>query len=204
MVQPPEVDPHATRATLLLRLAPDAAGRELAWREFYEVYGPIIGGFARNMGAAGHDIPDLVQEVMLGFFGVSPNFEYNPTRGRFRGYLKTCTWRAFQKRLGRKLQLAGRGIDQIADDDLQVEQAWNDVWESEKLRKAVDVVREKYMARPDRARTFQAFEMYALLDRPPEEIASELEMSVESVHQAKSRVSKAIKAAMDAMDGTMG
>ena len=204
MVYPPEADPNATRATLFLRLSPEAPGRELAWREFYESYGPIIGAFARNMGAPQHDIPDIVHDVLLGFFGVSPNFAYDPARGRFRSYLKTCTWCAFQKRLGSQMRLAGRSIEQIADDDCQVEQTWNDVWESEKLRKAVEIVREKYMARAERARTFQAFEMYALLDRSPAEIAAELGMSVESVHQAKSRVSKAIQAAMESMDGSMG
>jgi RNA polymerase sigma-70 factor, ECF subfamily len=204
MDQPVQNDSKATRATLLLRLSPNQPQRELAWREFYEIYGAIIGGFARNMGAAAHDVPDVIQDVMLGFFGASPKFEYNPERGRFRGYLKACTWRAFQKRFGSRLRLAGKSIDQIADNDLHVEQTWDDVWESEKLRRAVEAVRQRYTARPDRVRTFQAFEMYALLGQSPEEIAAELSLSVESVHQAKSRVSKAIKAAMDAVDGTMG
>src|SRR5215831_8169804 len=189
MVFPPEPDPHETRATLLLRIRPDSPAREVAWQEFYEIYGPIIGGFARNMGVAGQDIPDVVQDVLVGFFGVSPRFVYNPARGRFRGYLKTCAWRVFQRRLGSRLRLAGRSIEEIAEDEPQVEESWNDTWESQRLRRAVDIVRDKYMARPDTARTFQAFEMYALLEKSPEEIAAELAITVESVYQAKSRVS---------------
>ena len=204
MVYPPEPDPHATRATLLLRIRPDAPERELAWQEFYEMYGPIIGGFARNMGVPLDDVVDVVQDVLLGFFGVSPSFVYNPTRGRFRGYLKTCTWRVFQRRLQSKLKLAGRPVEEIADDEPQVEDVWNDVWESERLRKAMDIVRERYLRRGDSAKTFQAFELYVLLDQPAETIAAELEMNVNSVHQAKSRVSKAIKEVMDELDQDIG
>jgi len=203
MVFPPEPDPYATRATLLLRLRPDSPERELAWCEFYEIYGPIIGGFARNMGASSGDIPDVVHDVLVGFFGISPVFAYDPSRGRFRGYLKTCTWRVFQRRLGSRLRFAGRSLEEIADDEPQVEQVWNDVWESERLSKAVEIVRQRYMARADTARTFQAFEMYALLDHTAETIAEQLAIGINSVHQAKSRVSKAIKTAMDELDQTI-
>jgi RNA polymerase sigma factor (sigma-70 family) len=204
MVFPPKPDLHATRATLLVRLRPESPERELAWREFYEIYGTIIGGFARRMGVPPHEIGDVVQDVMTGFYGVTPNFVYDPARGRFRGYLKTCTWRAIQRRLGRRIQLSGRAVEEIADDEPSVEQKWDDVWQQEKLHRAVEAVRQKYLARSDSARTFQAFEMFALLDQPAEAIAAELEMSVNGVHQAKSRVSRAIKAAMDAMEEDTG
>jgi DNA-directed RNA polymerase specialized sigma24 family protein len=192
MLFPPKPDPLATRATLLLHLRPDSLGRELTWHEFYETYGSIIGGFSRRMGIAGRRIPDVVHDVLLGFFGVSPNFVYNPSRGRSRAYLKTCTWRTIQQRLFGRLQLAGGNIEDVADDEPNVEDKWNDLWESEKLRRAVEVVRGKYASRPHSSKIFLAFEMYALLDRSVDLIASELGMSINSVRQAKSRVSKAV------------
>lgn len=204
MTYPPEPDPFATRETLLLRLRPDAPQRELAWREFYEIYGAIIGGFARNMGVSTQDISDMVQDVLVGFFGASPTFVYNPDRGRFRGYLKTCTWRVIQRKLRGRLKLSGRSVEDISDDEQPVEEAWNDCWEQEQLRRAMDEVRQRYMADPDTARTFKAFEMYAILEQPAEAIAERLQMSANSVHQAKSRVSKAIKAAFDRLSESTG
>jgi RNA polymerase sigma-70 factor (ECF subfamily) len=204
MTLPPEPDPYTTRATLLLQLRPDSPVREAAWRDFYEMYAPIIGGFARKMGVRGDDIRDVVQEVMLGFFDISPEFVYDPSRGRFRGYLKTCTWRKIKKRFGSRLRVDDRPVEQIADDEPQVDQAWNDTWEEQDLRRAVEQVRRQYSARADTARTFRAFEMYALLEQPPESIAQQLDISVDSVYQAKARVSKAIKAAMDQFDETIG
>ncbi len=204
MLFPPEPDPHATRATLLLRLKDDSPKQSLAWQEFYEIYGAIIGGFARNMGALAQDIPDIVHDVLVGFFSISPTFIYDPAKGRFRGYLKTCTWRVLKRRLGKSVRMSGGAVEDLADDSPEVEQIWNDVWVGERLHNAVEIVRKRYMQRPDTAKTFQAFERYALLDQTAEEISQQLGISVNSVHQAKSRVSKAIKTVMDELEGSTG
>ncbi len=194
-------DSRATRATLFLRLRPDADGREMAWREFHDRYAPIIAGFARKMSVPEQDVSDLVQDVLAGFFAASPKFAYDPARGRFRGYLKTCVWHVFQKRLGERLRLGDRRVTEVDPADVGVEQVWNDVWESEKLQRAMEIVRERYAARPERAKTWQAFEMATLLDRPTDDVAAELAMPLDSVHQARTRVSKAIRAAMEEIDG---
>jgi len=196
-------DPHQTRDTLFFRLKADAPGRELAWREFYEQYAPIISGFCRKMGVRPHDTHDLVQDVIMGFFAVSPEFVYDPAAGRFRGYLKTCTWRIFQRRLGKQLRIGGRSLESVDQNEIQVESTWNDVWESEKLQRALARVRDRYLARPDKAKTYRAFEMYVLLERDAETVAKDLNMSLDSVHQAKSRVSKALRIEMDALSETV-
>jgi RNA polymerase sigma-70 factor, ECF subfamily len=179
-------------------------GREVAWEEFVERYSPIITAFARKLGVRPPDIDDLVQDVILRFFSALPEFTYDPEKGRFRGYLKVCTWRVFQKQLGKTISLNGRSIDQVDASEVSVEAVWNDIWETESLRRAVETVRGMYSTRPDRAKTFQAFEMYVLLERPADEVSRELGMSVESVHQAKSRVTKAIREAMAEIDGSAG
>ena len=204
MLYPAIPDPHLTRATLLLRLRPNSPKREVAWRQFYEQYAPVISGFARKMGVRPQDVGDLIQDVMLGFFSASPEFVYEPSQGRFRGYLKTCTWRIFQRRLGKQLRVSGRALDDVDPAEFQVEDTWNDVWESEKLQRAMDVVRDRYLVRADKVKTFRAFELYVLLERDASAIAAELEMSIDSVHQAKSRVSRAIRTAMDAIDDSAG
>lgn len=186
-----------TRATLLLRLRPDSPERECAWQEFYEVYSPLLTRFARRVGAPTDEIPDIVQEVMLGFFRVSPEFLYDPNKGSFRGYLRTCTWRVLQRRLRGRCLLADRDVQYIADTEPSVEQLWQDVWDEEDLRAAMEQVRLEYSRRPDRLRTYQAFELFAILGQSATSIADELGMSVDGVYQAKSRVSRAIKQAID-------
>src|SRR5438045_992155 len=75
-----------TDASLLNRLnAPATTVRSSAWEQFRKFYAPIIAGFARNMGAKPQDVDDVIQDVMLGFYSVSPTFKYDPAKGRFRG-----------------------------------------------------------------------------------------------------------------------
>jgi DNA-directed RNA polymerase specialized sigma24 family protein len=101
-----------TNPTIFLRLnQTDAAPREMAWNEFYHRYAPIVAGFARRLGAAQQDVDDLIQEVLLGFFATSPTFVYDPAKGRFRGYLKVCTYRALSRKKNAAYKIQGRPLD---------------------------------------------------------------------------------------------
>jgi RNA polymerase sigma-70 factor, ECF subfamily len=192
---------ETTRHSLLLRLRQGGPEREGAWQEFYNLYAPIIAAFAHRVGKGSLkrlDVEDLVQEVMRSFFKTS-HFVYDPSKGRFRGYLKTCVCRtmaAAREKDGKAPSTA----ELTALNDPGIETIWNDVWETEKLHRALATVRERCSVNEERRRTFRAFEMCALLDRSAEDVAAELGMSAEGVRVAKSRVSKAVKKAFDALD----
>jgi len=88
----PQSSPSITLASLLLRLRHYGPAREVAWNKFYDLYAPIISGFARRIGADRGDVEDLVQNMLRAFFAVAREFVYDPAKGRFRSYLKTCGW----------------------------------------------------------------------------------------------------------------
>ncbi len=190
----------STQTTLLLRLRHDGAAREIAWSEFHHVYAPVIAGFARRMGARQGEMDDVVQEVMLGFFGAIPEFRYNRGQGRFRGYLKTCAWRKLEKFIAKRQATLEASRSAHLSVDSEFDTAWEQAWQQAQLRQAMEIVRERYTRRADQRKTFDAFEHYVMLDRPAAEVASELGMSVDQVHQAKSRVQRALRETMDAMD----
>ncbi|MGA2496998.1 MAG: sigma-70 family RNA polymerase sigma factor [Tepidisphaeraceae bacterium] len=194
---------EATRASLLIRLSDTGPEREVAWAEFHDLYAPIISGFARRMGTPPQDVEDLVQEVLKAFFCVSPEFNYQPGVGRFRGYLKTCVWHKLNQ-LRRRREPRASGLERFDPDDLAVETVWNDVWETEKLGRALAIVRQRYSINTERQQTFRAFEMCTLLDRPTDQVAAELGLSLESVRAAKSRVSKALRETFDNLDELTG
>lgn len=173
-----------TSATLLLRLKQDGALREIAWAEFRRRYAPIIAGFARNMGVKIQEIDDLIQEVMTGFYAAQPKFVYDPDRGRFRGYLKTCVANLLSRRAtSNKLELDGRPVEMVDPADPAVERAWEASWRNEQLATAIDKVREYY---EDNA-TFRAFHRVAIENHDVAIVAADLGMSPESIYQAKSR-----------------
>ena len=179
-----------TRASIFDRMrSSEEQQRELAWRDFRVKYAPIIGGFSRALGASRQDIDDIIQDVLLGFFGVSDEFRYSPERGRFRGFLKVCTVRAAQRRAGKNLKHRGIPLDELPADDLAIDHVWNDVWEQELLARALDALRRELGGTV----AFQAFERYVLLDRPADEVARELNTSVNNVHQAKTRITRQLR-----------
>jgi RNA polymerase sigma factor (sigma-70 family) len=201
---PRSTSPDDTRRSLLLRLRETGPEREVAWAEFHDLYAPVISGFARRMGAHPREIDDLLQEVLKSFFCVTPEFLYNPAAGRFRGYLKTCVWNKLnqlRRRQGR--EIAG-SRESAALDDIAVETVWNDVWETEKLGRALAIVRQNYSTDAARQRTFRAFEMCTLLERPTEQVAAELGLSPQSVRTARSRVSRALRAAFEKLEELTG
>jgi RNA polymerase sigma-70 factor (ECF subfamily) len=175
----------STNPTIFVRLkAADATPREIAWDTFSARYAPVIASFARRLGARRQDVDDLVQDVLMGFYVKSPTFVYDPTRGRFRSYLKVCTYRALQKRVGREARYYGRPLDDIDPEEVAIDQVWNDIWEQQQLRRALDQIRETM----GHTKTFMAFEMYVVQDQPAQVVADKLEMHLNSVYRAKEQI----------------
>ena len=179
-----------TDASLLNRLnAPATTVRSSAWEQFRKFYAPIIAGFARNMGAKPQDVDDVIQDVMLGFYSVSPTFKYDPAKGRFRGYLKACTFRALQKIVGQSARFKSTPLQDVDPDSLELDQAWEENWEREQLAVAMQQLREEFPT----SRKFRAFEMMMLEGKPVDEVAKALNMSEAAVYKAKQRTTDALK-----------
>src|SRR3954466_3227277 len=132
----------STNPSIFLRLNQvDATPRELAWDEFHKRYAPVIAAFARRLTARPQDVDDVVQDVLLGFFAKSPTFVYDPSKGRFRGYLKVCTYRAVSKRVAGKRAPGNHAFVDVDPDSLAIEQVWNEAWEESRVRRALEELR---------------------------------------------------------------
>lgn len=191
----------ATRASLLLKLkSDDPKPRELAWERFHQRYAPVIAGFARKLGATPTEIDDVVQEVMVGFYAAQPVFRYDPLRGRFRGYLKTCTMHVVQKKAAKAFRDKAASLENVDPADQKIESLWNDVWQKEQLRRAIEKVRHRYANN----HTFQAFERVALKCEEVAAVAASLNISGDSVYKAKQRVSEALKQELEKLEQEEG
>src|SRR4051812_19410265 len=80
-----------TRASLLLRLRDPQD--EAAWREFIELYAPLIYGYARKQGLQDADAADVSQDVLRDVATAVGRLEYDPRRGAFRNWLFTVVRR---------------------------------------------------------------------------------------------------------------
>jgi RNA polymerase sigma-70 factor (ECF subfamily) len=175
-------DTWRTSASLLIRLKDPADQR--AWDEFHERYAPMIRGWC------GHWFPretdDMAQEVFARLFRCLKDFEYEPGKGRFRGYLKTVT-----HRLMADLKERPVGTPMINDEAILVEiEARQDLmdrlaamFDLELLEQAKERVRNRV-----EDRTWRIYVETAERGRKPAEVAHELGMKVGAVFQAKHSV----------------
>jgi RNA polymerase sigma-70 factor (ECF subfamily) len=74
---------------------------DAAWRQFVDLYTPLLCQWARRAGLQDADIADLVQDVFTTLVRVLPEFEYD-SRKSFRAWLKTVLMNRWRKLWARR------------------------------------------------------------------------------------------------------
>lgn len=177
-----------TRATLLNRLRDGTD--TMAWDEFYGCYWPVVFSYARHRGCSEHTAQEIVQDVMLTVFEQRDVFHYDPTRGRFRNWLhRVVNNRVAQCRRRPVDRIRAQGGDRSdvilepIDDHLEPDAAWDVSFDRAVLTAMVQVVR-----RETNPRDFVAFELAALHDRSPNDVARLTGLSRNMVYKARRKV----------------
>ena len=184
-----------TRGSLLVRLGDDdSIVREVSWNAFRAQYAPIIRGFARNAGCPEALRDDVVQDVMSAFFKAAERFEYDPSRGRFRGYLKTATVNTLTRLRHKRRGEVGWNHEQWMDEAAEVDRHWADEWLNHLLTRAVANAKATSNVAQS---SWDAFELYGRRGVPAEAAAEQLGMSMEAVQKAKSRVAALVRAEIE-------
>src|SRR5438874_12136053 len=192
----PALSTHLTIFVDIATARSDA--RDLAWTKFHDRYAPIIRGFARKMGTPSSQLDDLVQDVMLGFYSISPRFTYDRSKGRFRGFLKKCVRSAMIK-LGRRTRLGQEDEHQFNPEDKKAEEIWVKIWDKELLQRAIEEAREHCSPQ-----NYRIFQHYVINKQPPERVAAELGVSMDQVYQAKARLKVVISGLLDRLEEEYG
>ena len=189
-----------TRRSLLLRVRDRED--DTAWRDFVNLYAPLIFAYARRRGLQDADAADVAQQVLHAVALALPDFDYDPAVGTFRGWLFTITRNQVFKSLNAKRRLpvatgdsALQEILREQPDHREDEQQWNDdhykrlfVWAAEKAKVEF------------RDRTWDAFWAVAVEGKQPAVVADELGMSVGAVYIAKSRVTVSIRQIIETIE----
>ncbi|MCM8536038.1 MAG: RNA polymerase sigma factor [Lentisphaeraceae bacterium] len=93
-------EPLNTRETLLQKIK--NSQDDQSWEEFTDYYQGYIYAVVLSMNINYHDTQDLVQSVLLKAWKNLPDFEYDPGKGRFRGWLTTVTKNTVKRFLHKK------------------------------------------------------------------------------------------------------
>ncbi len=180
----------ATSTELLQALHDPCAG---AWGAFVGRYRPLLEQFGQRCGLGREEARDLAQTALLEFYRSYREGRYARDRGRLRNWLFGIA----RHHVGRHRRPNGIMPPVGRDLDEDLASRWESAWARELLLAALSRVRSEV----DPA-TFEAFELYALAEVPPREVAAILGMSENAVYGAKRRVLERLRIIRDELDET--
>jgi RNA polymerase sigma-70 factor, ECF subfamily len=170
-----------------------------AWERMVALYAPLILHWCRQWGLGEDDAADVFQEVFQSIAAHIDTFHKEPSRGTFRGWLRTITRNKVNDAFRRhrreppgvggseaQAQLTQLPLPEpiLADEDMS-----GDTGVTALLRRGLELIRCEF-----EARTWQAFWLTAVDGRAPKDVADELGMSPGAVRVAKSRVLHRLRA----------
>lgn len=184
-----------TRVSLLSAVR---RGDEIGSEEFYEMYKPLVYLRANDLHLNETEKEDLVQLVMMDFFGRSKAFVYDKTKGRFRDYFRTIIkHKAYD--LMRK-----RHDDEVSIETIQTEvdsifvegeDRWQREWETHIKNQAVLELRNAVSPI-----VFQTFFWNCLKSFSPQKTAETLGISVDAVYTNKFKAMQKLNSLIKSID----
>jgi RNA polymerase sigma-70 factor (ECF subfamily) len=178
---------------LLVRLR-DSSNHE-AWREFLQLYSPLVYGFVRNRGLQDADAADLLQEVLRSVSGSIGRLDYDKQKGGFRAWLFTITRNRLSTYLsGRRATAAGadstiqQRLDAEPDRSGSLEEEWEREFQRQLTSQAMQAIEPEFGDK-----TWQAFWLTAVDGVSAADVSKNLGMSTGAIYVAKSRVLARLK-----------
>lgn len=184
---------HDTSISLLDRARSDAGE---GWDRLARIYQPLLRGWLARFEVCGADGDDLLQDVLLVVSRELPRFEHSGRTGAFRNWLRTILvhrvrdlWRSRQYRPaptgGSSWALR---LEQLVDESSDASREWNLEHDRFVMARLLEQLRPRF-----EEKTWQAFQRQMFDGQRADVVALELEMPLNSVYVARSRVLAALR-----------
>ena len=174
----------------------------VAWHEFVDVYAPLLHSYARRRGLQDADAADVAQQVLQSVALAIPGFQYDQSKGSFRGWLFTVARNHVFKVLQNHRRLPTATGDTSfhqalaqQPDESQDQAAWNQEHERRLFEWAAEKAKIDF-----KESTWNAFWQVAVEGQPAGEVAERLGMSVGAVYIAKSRVTACLRQLIETVE----
>lgn len=182
-----------TSISLLDRARADAGE---GWDRLARIYEPLLRGWLARFEVLGADGDDLLQDVLLVVSRELPRFEHSGRTGAFRSWLRTILvhrvrdfWRSRQYRPaptgGSSWALK---LEQLVDESSDASREWNLEHDRFVMARLTEQLRPRF-----EEKTWQAFQRQMFDGQRADVVARELEMPLNSVYVARSRVLAALR-----------
>ena len=171
-------------------------GSSEAWERMVDLYGPLVRSWCLYSGVGRDKIADILQEVFLAVHRSADRFEPRESSAGFRGWI----WMITKNKIRDHYRALGAGpngvggstaldyIHHVADPELSVDEPSQASDTAGLLHRALAMVKVEF-----REHTWEAFWRATVLGQPNDVIAEDLNLSLASVRQAKSRVLRRLR-----------
>ncbi|MCB9850211.1 MAG: sigma-70 family RNA polymerase sigma factor [Phycisphaerales bacterium] len=188
-----------TRPSLLLRLRDRSDGS--AWAVFDEIYRPMLFRFAQLRGLNHADAEDITQQCMATISARIQQFEYQPTKGHFKGWLRTMVnnrvHNLYRERM--RQHAATARMPPSERDEPTPEAVFDRLWQEEHLRHCLRELRTEVAES-----TFAAFEAHVIQQQPVAEVCARWGLTSANVYTIKWRLTERVAAKMKELLGDDG
>lgn len=164
---------------------------QLEWQRLAEVYAPLIARWVARAGVQGTDQDDLVQEVLMVVVRRVGDFQHQHT-GAFRGWLRAILANQLRKYYTRNSGIrCPISLDEMTIEESQLARMHDREHDEHLAVRAMQTVRGDFSDV-----TWKAFQLQVLENQSPAEVAAALNLSLNAVIKAKSRVLKRLRTAL--------
>jgi RNA polymerase sigma-70 factor (ECF subfamily) len=178
---------NSTSMSLLERLRQPAA--ESDWVRFVNLYTPLCLYWARRLRLQEQDAADLVQEVFTLLVQKLPEFHYDRHKS-FRSWLRTVLvnkWRESRRGQAAAVDAAAASLSDWPGPDTAAELEESD-FQRHLIVRALELMQSDF-----HPTTWKACWEHVVCDRPVADVAQELNITVNAVYLAKSRVLRRLR-----------
>ena len=147
-----------------------------AWKTFTDHFYPIIIAFAKKTGLSSADAEDVAQETILTFLKLYRANKFQREKGHLSHWIFGVTRnviRDFIKKRPRERHISNGGTQTSFFASVQDEKAILHTWETEWRHIILDRCLSKAHRDVDE-KTYRAFELYAIMQQPVEQVCKEL------------------------------
>lgn len=187
-------DSGTTTSPTLLDLA--AGGDPEAWTSLTSLYGPLVFYWAQKQGLSNADAADVLQEVFTSLARNLERFEQRKS-GSFRGWLWVMTRNQltdYFRRRSRNVHAAGgtQAWQQLVAHAESLPDDATEFTEPGQLKalhhRGLEIVKAEF-----EQRSWNIFERVVMDDIPTAEVATEFNITANSVRQTKSRILRRLR-----------
>lgn len=162
-----------------------------SWNRLHDLYAPLLRSWLAKYDVQPSDRDDLVQEVLMAVAKDADSFQHNGRCGAFRAWLRSILvnrLRVFWRGRDRRPQVGGGSaiearIDLLEDPASQMSRLWDKQHDQYVLQRLMALSESRFAAT-----TWQAFYRVTILHQRADEVAADLNLSLNAVFIAKSRV----------------